>query len=91
MRLWWLSFCDPDRPKGTQFLGACMVWAISPVSAVIRCHALGINPGGEIQLTECNTDPTPFEPWIDRLMSRAEIDAMHALLPGPPRDVPGSR
>lgn len=25
MRTFWLSFCDGDRPKGQQFLGACVV------------------------------------------------------------------
>ncbi len=23
-RTYWLSFCDPDRPTGAQFLGACV-------------------------------------------------------------------
>lgn len=25
MRTFWLSFCDPDRPKGRRFLGVCVV------------------------------------------------------------------
>lgn len=24
-KVFWMSFCDPDRPKGSQFLGACLV------------------------------------------------------------------
>lgn len=24
-KVFWLSFCDADRPKGTQFLGACLI------------------------------------------------------------------
>jgi hypothetical protein len=25
MQTWWLSFCDPDRPEGQQFLGVVVV------------------------------------------------------------------
>ena len=25
MKIYWLSFCDGDKPKGEQFLGACLV------------------------------------------------------------------
>lgn len=25
MKTMWLSFCDPDKPEGEQFLGACVV------------------------------------------------------------------
>jgi hypothetical protein len=24
-KVFWLSFCDPDLPKGEQFLGACLI------------------------------------------------------------------
>ena len=25
MTWWWLSFCDPDKPRGSQFLGVVIV------------------------------------------------------------------
>lgn len=45
----YLSFADPGRPKGTQFLGGAYVEAESLAEAVTRSHTLGINPGGEIK------------------------------------------
>ena len=47
--LWYLSFCDTDRPKGSQFVGACIVEAYDMGSAVMRAHVLGCNPGGDVQ------------------------------------------
>ena len=44
---WWLSFCDPDKPEGSQFLGGIFTKAAGFVSAVQKTHDLGINPGGE--------------------------------------------
>lgn len=45
---YYLSFCDPDAPVGTQFLGACIVFEDSMIEAVQTAHRLGINPGGEV-------------------------------------------
>lgn len=52
MTRWWLSFADPDRPTGQQFLGACIVRAVDEISAVKVAHALGINPGGEVRFMD---------------------------------------
>ena len=54
--LFWLSFCDADRPAGTQFLGACLVEAEADLLAVARAHDLGINPGGEVLMVECPSE-----------------------------------
>src|ERR1700723_220414 len=45
---WWLSFCDPDKPKGTQFLGVIIVKAHGITDALTKCNAMLINPGGEV-------------------------------------------
>lgn len=45
---WWLSFCDPDRPKGTQFLGVAIIQGYDIIEASQRAWALGCNPGGEV-------------------------------------------
>lgn len=44
----YLSFCDPDRPKGKQFLGGCYVPAHDAAGAVTFSHLLTCNPGGEV-------------------------------------------
>ena len=79
---WWLSFCDASRPKGSRFLGACLVKARGFYTATLVAHALGCNPGGECQ----GTGPIPIESavrdgWADRLLTReecAEFDRVHA-------------
>jgi hypothetical protein len=48
MGLWWLSFCDPAKPKGEQFLGVALVEADDLPSATRRAWREGCNPGGEI-------------------------------------------
>lgn len=45
---WWFSFADPERPKGSQFLGVCLLTAADFVSALLKSKAFGINPGGEV-------------------------------------------
>lgn len=46
---WWLSFCDPDKPAGSQFLGAIIVKAHGMTDALTKCNTMMINPGGEVQ------------------------------------------
>lgn len=46
--LYWLSFCDPDMPKGHAFLGVAIVHAFDFEGAVQEAWNLGINPGGEV-------------------------------------------
>lgn len=70
--LWWLSFCDPGRPKGQQFLGVAVVEASGLMHAHQRTWALGINPGGEIQA--CPVGGVPIE-YRDRLLSRTDLEA----------------
>jgi hypothetical protein len=50
MSWWWLSFCDGNKPAGSQFLGVAVVQIADGgmIGAVRRAHQLGINPGGEV-------------------------------------------
>jgi hypothetical protein len=75
LNLWWLSFCDPHRPDGAQFLGACIVGGLDIATAAMSAHALGCNPGGEVMGVEM---PEEFArhvgvAWCGRLLSKAEI------------------
>lgn len=71
-KLWWLSFCDPTKPKGQQFLGVCIVEVPGFIHAQQKTWTLGINPGGEIQA--CQVEDVPPE-YLDKLLSRAELEA----------------
>ncbi len=79
MKWYWLSFCDPDRPTGSQFLGAAIVAASGEIEAVKVSHVLGCNPGGEVVMVEvpqCGEEAnTVLKKWSDRLFTRDETDA----------------
>ena len=66
-KFWWLSFVDPEENK---FLGGCLVEAEDAKAAVTKSHALGINPGGEIQMVQ--SDQTGLFP-LDTLLQEADI------------------
>lgn len=69
---WWMSFCDPNKPKGQQFIGVCVVKAPGFMHATQKAWDLGINPGGEIQAYRVNDVPVEYH---DKLLSLAELEA----------------
>lgn len=81
---WYLSFADPDLPKGTQFLGGAYIemYTDNIALASTRAWELGINPGGEMMGL-----PMPghgFVPrrYLNQLLSKAALDAMDTELFG---------
>lgn len=52
MPWYYLSFCDPGKPEGEQFLGATVIEADNHFLAVPVAHRLGVNPGGEVKFIE---------------------------------------
>lgn len=79
MTLWWLSFADASLPTGSQFLGACIVAAETPVAAIKIAHSLGINPGGEVVWVAIPPDRAPLVEahWRERLLTRRETDDLN--------------
>lgn len=73
---WYLSFTDPDRPKGTQFLGACVVEARGIAQAIGESHRLGLNPGGEVLPIQVPADKEPVPEVRGRLLSAREARDM---------------
>ena len=69
---WWMSFCDPDKPKGQQFLGVAIVEAPGFIHAHQKAWALGINPGGQIQASQVDGVPAEYH---DKLLSLADLEA----------------
>jgi hypothetical protein len=72
--MWWLSFCDPDKPEGTQFIGACIVEADDIIAATMLAHCLGINPGGEVAGVAFDRDPP--DKYVNVLMDKEMIADM---------------
>lgn len=64
MPFFYLSFADPDKPEGSQFLGATVVEADNVMLAVPESHRLGVNPGGEVAIIE-----------LEYLTRREDMDA----------------
>jgi hypothetical protein len=52
MAWWWMSFADPTRPRGSQFLSVLLIEADDAKKAMTRSHVLGLNPGGEVPFAE---------------------------------------
>lgn len=70
----WLSFADPEKPRGQQFLGVVITQAKGLGHAIQKTHALGINPGGEIQAYQ--VDPANYNPaHFDKLLSFEDLIA----------------
>lgn len=78
MTYYWLSFVDDALPKGQRFLGGCLVQAGSATAALIKAHAMKINPGGEVAIVEITDryEPNVARFQLNHLYSRAEIEAM---------------
>lgn len=68
----WMSFADPDKPKGHQFLGVIITKCFGMAHAVDKINTLGINPGGEIWVEE--TNPNDFQPeHFDTLLTEEQL------------------
>lgn len=73
---WWLSFADPARPRGTQFLGAAIVRGLCLGSALDMARYLRINPGGEVEGHEIPASIEMPARFTDRLLTREECEAL---------------
>lgn len=75
---WWLSFADEDG-----FRGVAIVRARDMVEAVVICHRLGINPGGQVLGWPCPFDKehTVDAAMTNRLLTKAEVLSMTELDP----------
>lgn len=67
---YWLSFADPDKPKGEQFLGVSIVYAHGITTGTIEARRLGINPGGEV--VGILLERVPHSRFLNRLLNRQE-------------------
>jgi hypothetical protein len=78
-RLWWLSFCDPNKPTGTQFLGALALEVPEEIKNPVQYAWLrGLNPGGEVMFMEIPVGKyKDFPPeFRNRLLTREEAEAL---------------
>lgn len=71
-RVMWLSFCDPEKPKGSQFLGVIVINALGLSDAILKTHALGINPNGAILSLMMDDDEIKPE-HFNKLLSAKQL------------------
>jgi len=50
----WMSFCDPTKPSGEQFIGVVVTYAKGMIHAIDKLNRLDINPGGDVAMYETN-------------------------------------
>lgn len=75
----WLSFCDPDRPEGSRFLGVSIVKANSFDEALGWASFLKCNPGGEVAGTTLDGPPVPVT-YLGRLLSKADLAELEMVM-----------
>jgi len=71
----WLSFVDPDKPKGKRFLGVAIVPdALEVVAGAKEAWRLKCNPGGEVSGTLIGANVASRIPirYVGRLLTRYE-------------------
>jgi hypothetical protein len=79
---WWLSFCDPKRPHGQEFLGVAVVPALDFGRAVRVAWALGCNPGGAVRGWRIPAGCEPAKQLRNRLLtSPTDLAAAGAVFP----------
>jgi len=72
--LWYFSFADGSRPKGSQFLGVAVVEAPDEVSAARETWRQGCNPGGGVVFVEIPEDFQIPPEAVNKLLSEAEVE-----------------
>lgn len=64
----WLSFVNED-----DFAGVVITKTHGLNHAIQKTHLLGINPGGEVMSYELDDDDRRYQPYSDRLLSKADL------------------
>lgn len=73
--IYWLSFCDGSKPKGSQFQGVIIIKAMGMADALRRTWLLQINPGGEVQGIKCteNLQMIDYDKMGEKLLSKEQL------------------
>lgn len=68
----YMSFADPKRAEGEQFLGCTIIEAEDEHAAMRKSWRLGINPGGEVKFAGFDEIPADVRDMVDRFVPRLE-------------------
>lgn len=82
----WLSFCDPEKPAGQQFVGVSLVEARSMPMAITVAHQRGCNPGGSVSsvmIPESEIDESKRDAFMAApkytLLSKVDLERLNLL------------
>lgn len=76
-KVWyWINFHEPT--VAARFLGAAIVHAADPASAIQEAWRLKINPGGSPYFHPLEDWATPPRTWRNRLLVQSECDRLNA-------------
>ena len=78
----WMSFCDPLKQKGTQFLGVVLTKELILANAIDYLWEIDVNPGGEISAIEFESDDDFIKSKVDRLLNGSDLAKALAVLEG---------
>lgn len=71
---WWLSFADPNKDPGEQFLGVIITTGGGIGEITQKLWLMGINPGGEVQAYPLPDDHIPDEQYRNKLLSKDDLE-----------------
>lgn len=80
MTLWWLSFINPDLPRGARNLGVAIVPATDISTAADKAWELGCNPGGEVAGWPLPPQPVVPDEYIGKLLTLDEADKLRSAM-----------
>lgn len=70
----WASFCDPDLPEGSQFLGVVIAPGTDMRAFTNALSLLGLDPGGDMVAIHIPPEHLPPEEYRMRLLNREEAE-----------------
>lgn len=76
--LYWINFHEPT--VDARFLGAAVVKAPDPATAILTCWRLKINPGGSPYFHRLDPWVTLPRKWCNRLLAQTDCDRLNAYL-----------
>ena len=72
----YLTFADPEKPTGSQFLGAAIVKASNIIEAAHVAWYLDISPGGEVYALTVPLSVKIPDDYIERLLTKKDLDQL---------------
>jgi len=75
IKTYYMSFCDPDKPEGKQYLGSIIIDGADVKDALKNSRIFSINPGGEVMFIDITKVTDKIKSTHKyRLLNEEEVD-----------------